>query len=147
MRTIAAFLIAPVLPLLLLASFFLLIGNPATGQDMKGGVTIAYLDSVVLGLPALGLVKFLRWNAPYHFAGLGVLLGTMTHWILWELLPVVAAYRDGRYNADQVLTAIFFLDYPKVAVEFAVLGALSGLVFWLIVRPDKRSNSPLRRPL
>jgi hypothetical protein len=137
LRHIIAFLIAPVLPLLAVVLALAIYGQSSTSVELKGGLLIAYLSAALFGFPAWILLKRFGLRSRLSFILAGGLSAVATYWIAWEFLPVVAAYRDGRYDLRQSFRALLISDYPMMAPEMAFLGLLAGLVFWLIEWPDR----------
>lgn len=97
-------------------------------------VIITYTSALVFGFPSFLLLGALRRQASYDFILTGVTIGLITYWIGWELLPVMAAYREGRYSVFQAVAALTSLEQPLNGVYAGGIGALSSLMIWLLSR-------------
>jgi hypothetical protein len=143
MRVLTGFLIVPGLPLAAELVFGVLLQGHLAWREAYALMTIAYMSALVLGFPGFLLLKVLHRQDLYHFLIVGVVVGLATYWIVWEMLPVLGAYREGRYSLAQALGALGSLDRPLIGINAAVVGALSSLMLWLILYlPLARSHSP-----
>ena len=123
MRTIIAFLVAPILPALPPA-WFLHANNP-NRTAISGFIVICglfYSLQAVIGIPAYIFAKSKRRYVWFYLL-LGLLGMAITS------IAVIVVFSTGKNSiAETLLTAAYL----------GGLGAGIGLVFWLIARPDKR---------
>jgi hypothetical protein len=135
MRTIAGFLVAPIVPVIVVGVF----DRPAA----RVIALFAYLTVLVLGVPAhLILHKFmwLRWSI-YTLAGF--LIGAVGGVIVGIIL-VTTDYKPpgGSLIAHVLAATIASFKEPLPFLFFGFLGAVGGLAFWLIARPDSHHAVP-----
>ena len=113
-RTALAFLGASVIPAAYQAVAFPLSGE-GDAASVLGTFVVAYwfsaLSAVVVGVPALFLLRRLNLAAWWSAVGCGALAGVATY------VAVVSG------NSEW-----------EVALRFFLLGASAGLVFWLVFR-------------
>jgi hypothetical protein len=97
-RIMVAFVIAPIgapLSLVLLGG---MAGYPSIANGLRESVILSYLAALTLGGPAWLLSARLLWSRPRHFAALGSLIGATTYFVVWQALPPLAAYHNGRLD-------------------------------------------------
>jgi hypothetical protein len=131
MRTVVAFFVAPLT---------VAVGGPLVAQassrhtdpvgilllEMGGTYVYGLLFTLVLAVPLFMLLRrFGRINA-YTATGAGLLIGFLGGVIIF----------NGNVGPERLIRL----------AEIALLGALAGVVFWLISRRDMRSNPSLERP-
>jgi hypothetical protein len=122
MRTVAAFLVAPVLPALPPA-WFLHASNPDR-MAISGFIFICglfYLLQAVVGIPAYILARAKRHHIWFY-----LLLGFFGMAVVFIAVTVV--FSTTKTSIAETLLEVTY---------FGALGAGIGLVFWLIARPDK----------
>lgn len=83
------------------------------------GACIGWPAALAFGFPAHALMLRRRWTGPWRYAGLGALIGLVMTIVLAIFLAQTGA-------------AVFVIGFMIV-----LAGAIGGLVFWLIRRPDK----------
>jgi hypothetical protein len=122
MRTVVAFLIAPILPALAPAWF--LHANYPNRTAISGFIFVCglfYLLQAVVGIPAYKLAGTKR-----HYIWFYLLLGFFG--MAAAFLAVTVVFSTTKIRIAETLLQIAY---------FGALGAGIGLVFWLIARPDK----------
>jgi len=108
------------------------------------GATYGYPAIVIMGLPLYLLVQRLRIRSLLVWVILGILVASVTGLI-------VAFWSDRERLADIVKTPADMVrwlvgSFDIFVAVVALGGAVAGLVFWLIVRPDRSSDfRPLPR--
>lgn len=130
-RTVAAFVIAPMMPAAILAAVILAAGGDAQtlGYAAFAGY-ISYPFALLIGLPAFLVMRRRQWDGMRAYLFLGLALGG-----LFVALFAAMAGFEGE-GADpawlNLLANLAFLLPFVLACSLA-----STLVFWLIVRPDR----------
>jgi hypothetical protein len=122
MRTVAAFLAAPVLPALAPAWF--LHANYPNRTAISGFIVVCglfYLLQAVVGIPAYILARAKRRYIWFY-----LLLGFFGMAVGFIAVTIVFS-----------TTKTSIPEAPLQIAYFGALGAGIGLVFWLIARPDK----------
>jgi hypothetical protein len=165
-RTWLAAAIAPLVPTVVLLALFVfaplaltwlllvltqLLGQPGPGpQDtiyliMPGPIAIligstvdGYVLSYILGVPAGLVLRRLRWTRWYaYFAG-GFIAGAVAA----SLVLLWITFHDSSWPMAEVrlITPLTFISVSIYAIGLVigVLMAVTGLLFWLIARPDRR---------
>jgi hypothetical protein len=122
MRTLVAFLVAPMLPALAPAWF--LHANYPNRTAISGFIVVCglfYLLQAVVGMPAYFLARVNRRYVWFYLllGFFGMALG---------FVAVTMFFSATKANIAETLLQV---------VYFGALGAGIGLVFWLIARPDK----------
>jgi hypothetical protein len=131
MRTAVAFLVAPLT---------VAIGGPLLAQissqhkdsllillvEIAATYIYGLLFALVFALPLFVLLRRFGWANAYTAAGAGLMAG---------LLGGVIVF-NGNVSPERVVSL----------AELSVLGALAGVVFWLIARVDMRSKPSLEQP-
>lgn len=122
MRTVTAFLAAPILPALPPAWFLHL--NYPNRTAISGFIVICglfYLLQALIGIPAYILARAKRRYIWFY-----LLLGFLGMPVAF--IAVIVVFSTTKINIAEILVQIAY---------FGALGAGIGLVFWLIARPDK----------
>jgi hypothetical protein len=122
MRTVVAFLVAPLLPTLAPAWF--LHANHPDRTAISGFIVICglfYLLQAIVGIPAYILAPAKRRYISFY-----LLLGFFG--MAAGFLAVTVVFSTTKINIAEALLQVTY---------FGALGAGIGLVFWLIARPDK----------
>jgi hypothetical protein len=121
-RTVTAFLAAPILPALPPAWFLHL--NYPNRTAISGFIVICglfYLLQALIGIPAYILARAKRRYIWFY-----LLLGFLGMPVAF--IAVIVVFSTTKINIAEILVQIAY---------FGALGAGIGLVFWLIARPDK----------
>ncbi len=130
MRLIVAILVAPLLAGLLFLAMSLFSGNAGEGLwALTISAAVGYPAMLVLGLPAHLLLRFLKWTNIFGYGLAGLLIGTVLSAILFS--SVIAHNFSLVPDPNKSLTPV-----TAIAVLAVIVGAMSGIVFWLIARPD-----------
>jgi hypothetical protein len=126
-RLLAGIVLAPLTPgiLFLCISIFGRIGEGLWA--LKLSAMVGYPAMVVLGIPAYFVLRKLGWNRAWGYLLAGLIIGTIVAAVIFT--PVVMNNLPLSANTSLAPSAAIFM----VA---AVLGVLSGTVFWAIARPD-----------
>jgi len=130
LREFAGFLIAPLVPGVLLSSYALI------RQEWDGALGIigvsaflAYPFAVIVGAPLYLLFEQRRWRAWLHYAAGGAFVGTLLYVaapIVVVLIMSLNGQRGGSLTLDLFLLPIMI-----------VCAVIATIMFWLIVRPDR----------
>ena len=133
-RTITAFMTAPlVVPVIMvlyfdaeLSSQWLLISPIA--------LMFSYLGTVVFGIPVYLLFRRHGWVSIWHILGMSIVGG----WLLWAIFWLLFGLSFG-YDAKSAsaLAGSTLSNIKPYFWPIGVAGAVYGLVFWLIARPDR----------
>jgi len=132
-RTFIAFLIAPLVIPAIVVPYF-----APTSQSVGAIVSIAlifsYLGTVVFGIPLYFLFRSLGWVSIWHSVVTGIIGG----WLLWSIFWMLFALSFG-YDAKSATELVrgTLSDAKLYVWPSGVAGAVYGLVFWLIARPDR----------
>ena len=135
-RTILAFLIAPLTPALALTCFMLLAAGPFAGlalgmYALMLNAWVGYPVALVAGLPLYILFRRLGWVGLVRYLGAGLALGAASGALgssgMFDIGPQSAARSLGE-------TLVF-------VAAGAACGALAAASFWLIARPDRGANN------
>jgi len=125
-RTVVAFLVAPLFPALAPA-WYLHANNPSR-TFIAGFIFLCglfYLLQAIIGIPAYLIARTRRRYLWFY-----LLVG-----FFGPAIPYIAAstifWRDSISNYEGILLTLYF----------GVLGAVTGLIFWLVARLDKRTIS------
>src|ERR1700735_3711718 len=122
MRTVVAFLVAPLLPTL--APVWFLHANYPNRTAISGFVLVCglfYLLQAIIGIPAYILARTKRRYIWFY-----LLLGFFG--MAAGFIVVTVVFSATKTNIAEILLQFIY---------FGALGAGIGLVFWLIARPDK----------
>jgi heme/copper-type cytochrome/quinol oxidase subunit 4 len=126
MRTLIAFFGAPVIPAII-AAWVVHLNHTYTPLNMFVFICLVfYALQVVIGVPAYMFMS--RKNL--HRAWIYLLLSCFSVALPLLLLFIWRHTEKGYGLAEYVL-----LCYP------ALLGAVTGIMFWVLARPDKRGNA------
>lgn len=138
MRTLFCFLAVIALAISVSLILGVTFGSDKSWQSISVQLTAYYGPAIVLGLPTLYLLIAMRWTTIYHYLGVGVLIGLVPYLVVWDVLPVFAAYRDGRLDVHDALEALLGLPDNLPAGELSiVLGAISGAALWRLLSAPK----------
>jgi hypothetical protein len=143
MRTVLGFVLAPVagaiaFALLVLAAYSDQHGAASILSAFHAGVEIAFAGAVVAGVPTHFILRPLRWGAWYGYAAAGLLLGCFAVAFRISLSAWDYGTSSGVHN---VLSAITF-DFLPYGPLGAITGVTTGLVFWIVARPDGPVTQP-----
>jgi hypothetical protein len=138
MRTIIAFAIAPLVAPLVLSLYFGL-GSPGSliGFILIFGSMFAYGAALLVGIPLYLVLRRMGWHGPAMLALCGALIGVGS----WMFFLFVFPMLTGGPSKDlrEVFANLGVFDFLILP---ALLGAASGLLFWLIARPDRHRIAP-----
>jgi hypothetical protein len=134
-RLVVALVVAP-LTIPLGTYFYLLSTNVERNWVGNGAfisTIIAYVGVFVVGLPAYNFLRIRRWT----FIWIAPLLGFVVGALMWLVFIVclVLLFDEGLVGVQSALT-----DKNSFAVALwpsGALGAVAGIIFWLIARPDR----------
>ena len=129
-RTVAAFIVAPMVPAVILAAVVLVAGGDAQtlGYAAFAGY-ISYPFSLLLGLPSYLVMRRKHWDDLRAYLFLGLALGMF----ILVLFAGLAGFEGDAANPAW----LNLLANLAVLLPFVLACAVaSTLVFWLIVRPD-----------
>lgn len=129
-RTVAAFVVAPMVPAVILAGVMLAAGGESQtlGYATFAGY-ISYPLALLIGLPSYLVMRRRRWEGLRAYLLLGLGLGAF----FVALFAAVAGF-EGEGTDPAWLNLLANLVYLLPFVLACSLA--STLVFWLIVRPD-----------
>lgn len=122
MRTVAAFLVAPILPALAPAWF--LHANYPNRTAISGFIVVCglfYLLQAIIGIPAYILARAKRRYIWFY-----LLLGFFGMAVVFIVVTIV--FPTTKISIAETLLRVIY---------FGALGGGIGLAFWLIARPDK----------
>jgi hypothetical protein len=122
-RTIVAFLVAPMLPALPPAWF--LHFNYPDRTAISGFIVVCgifYVLQMIVGIPAYFLARTYRRYMWFY-----LLLGSIGMIAVYSAVIII-------FSKPKVSFAEELLQFPY----FGAIGAGIGLVFWLVARPDRR---------
>jgi hypothetical protein len=129
-RTVAGFVVAPMMPALILAAVVLAAGGDSQtlGYAAFAGY-VSYPFALLVGLPAFLVMRRRGWDGwrAYALAGLG--LGI----VFLALFAALVAF-DGEKANSAWLALLANLAFLLPFVLACALAA--SMVFWLVVRPD-----------
>lgn len=134
LRTLYAFLLAPVIPGTIFATWSALTG------DADGGwwvfmvmALIAYPMTALIGTPVYLALGMLKWNALQHYLLAGLILSSIP-----SLLPIVipSFYTAKDYPEIEPITSG---DITLMAMMAASCMACAS-AFWFIARPDQQAS-------
>ncbi len=129
-RTVAGFVVAPMMPALVLAGVVLAAGGDSQtlGYAVFAGY-ISYPFALLVGLPAFLFMRRKRWDGMRAYALAGLALG-LTFVVLFAGL----AGFDGDAADPAWLNLLANLAFMLPFV--LACAVVSSVVFWLIARPD-----------
>jgi hypothetical protein len=137
-RVVIAFFLAPLsVPLsMLLILAFSGVNTAGTMMIPIFAVVASYGGTFVFGVPAYSVLKGRGVTAAWAAVATGLAIGGIT-WVLFSvLLPLFLG--QGLSGARFALTDRSIMS--GVLWPGGVEGALVGAVYWLIARPDRRTN-------
>lgn len=129
-RTVAGFVVAPMMPALILAAVVLAAGGDSQtlGYAAFAGY-VSYPFALLVGLPSFLVMRRKRWDGWRAYAVAGLFLGLV---FLAVFAALVGADGEKANSAWLALLANLAFLFP-----FVLACALaSSMVFWLVVRPD-----------
>jgi len=124
-RLLAAFLVTPLVPPVLA----FLISNSRDGVWVaKFALPFSIVTTLVVALPLHILFSKLEWASVWAYMLIGACCG---------LVAVVFIFAGTVMNAFAAHVPGPWASIAVLSIVFGVLGSLSGLVFWLVARPDR----------
>jgi hypothetical protein len=127
-RILAGTVLAPLAPGILFL-FISIFGRVGEGLwALKLSAMVGYPAMVVLGIPAYFLLRKLGWNRAWGYLMAGLIIGTIVAAVFFTTV-VMTNLAISAHTSLAPSAAIFIVA--------AVLGVLSGAVFWAIARPDR----------
>jgi ABC-type Co2+ transport system permease subunit len=103
------------------------------------GAEIAFSGVVVAGVPAHLVLRRSRWSVWYGYAAAGLLLGCLAVVFRMSLYAWdYGASNSGVANVVKGMT-LNFLPYAPLG---AITGVTTGLIFWVVARPDRQVTQP-----
>ncbi|MBU8876532.1 hypothetical protein KQ910_22355 [Reyranella sp. MMS21-HV4-11] len=129
-RTVAGFVVAPMMPALILAGVVLAAGGDSQtlGYAAFAGY-VSYPFALLVGLPAFLVMRRRRWDGRRAYAVAGLGLGI----VFLTLFAALVAF-DGEKAESAWLALLANLAFLLPFVLACALAA--SMVFWLVVRPD-----------
>lgn len=140
-RVVVAFLVAPATPALIAVLPGLLTGGSGVLAVFVLACVVTYAHAVVLGAPTAWLLARSKLMTPWHVVGAAFLIGTLPFGAFTvyqeSTMSPGAGYtsngvvlrEDGRLTSAGVRSAVFGV------LQCGLLGATSGLVWWLLAAP------------
>lgn len=129
-RTVAGFLVAPMMPGLILAAVVLAVGGDSQTLDYAAFASyVSYPFALLVGLPSFLLMRRRRWDGWRAYAVAGLVLAFIFV-VLFAALVGVDGEKAGSAWMALLANLAFFLPFV-LACALA-----SSMVFWLVVRPD-----------
>jgi cation transporter-like permease len=130
LRTVAGFVVAPMMPALILAAVVLVTGGDSQTLGYAAFASyVSYPFALLVGLPAFLVMRRRRWDGWRAYAAAGFVLGLVFVGLFTALVGV-----DGE-KANSVWVSL--LANLAFLLPFVLACALaSSMVFWLVVRPD-----------
>lgn len=129
-RTVAGFLVAPMMPAVILAGVVLAAGGNAQTLGYAAFASyIAYPFALLVGLPAFLVMRRKGWDGWRAYAVAGVALGL----VFLVLFAGLAGFEGDAANPAwlNLLANLAFL------LPFVLVSALSSaMIFWWVARPD-----------
>ena len=126
-RTVAAFVVAPIVPGLLTALPDLIRGDPMARWYIEFAAKAGYPVILILGVPTYFLLKHWRRSGLGSYLVAGAVWGAAAYFAAF--LPGLLA-RDPGVSAAMAATTVYL-------VLSIICGAIAALAFWLIARPDR----------
>jgi hypothetical protein len=129
MRTVIGFILAPLLPVIIVG-----------GLDHSAGLVIAlfgYAATLILGVPAHLILQKMMWVGWLNYIVAGVLIGIVGG-ILASIVLVASNHAppDSKVISYVVDALTSPIREPLPFLFLGVLGAVGGVAFWLVARPD-----------
>lgn len=126
MRTLVAFLIAPLFPGAILLLFVLINGEENAGVWFFGvSAFVAYSVAIVFGVPTYMWLRKCNNNDLWEYLICGSLL---------SIVPIVRFISLPRSFSDMDLE--FFIHNVGLALLIIFLSMGTAFIFWIIARPD-----------
>ena len=137
-RTITAFMTAPlVVPVIMVLYFDA--EHPSQWIVISAiALMFAYLGTIVLGIPVYLLFRSQGWLSIWHIFSVSI-IGSWLSWAIFLLLFALSFGYDTKSASE--LAGSPLSDTKLYFWPVGVTGAIYGLVFWLIARPDRRRSS------
>ncbi|MDB5488940.1 MAG: hypothetical protein JWQ58_2655 [Reyranella sp.] len=136
-RTVAGFVVAPMMPTLILVGVVLAAGGDSQtlGYAAFAGY-ISYPFALLIGLPSFLVMRRRRWDGLRAYALAGLAFGLV--FLAFGLVFLAMFAGLAGYQGDAVNPAWLNLLVNLAFLLPFVLGCAlaSSVVFWLIVRPD-----------
>ena len=140
-RFVAAFLVAPAAPALLTSAPVLLTAAPSFLVVFLLACFVTYTHAIVLGLPAALLLGRARPLGLWRVLGAAFLIGVLPFGA-FNLYHELTMSPGAGYTANDVvlredgrLTGAGLANLAAGILQCGVLGAVAGLVWWLIAVP------------
>lgn len=134
-RKLIGMVVAPLAPTLMMVKGFNLASHTGlvlTAAFITGGYTLSF----IFGVPAYLVLQRCRWTGWPHYVAAAFIVGAMgtpilgLGWVYWRTSSMAAVLH----------TAMDVRLYPG-SLFIGVLTIPVGLLFWLIVRPDRTSSA------
>src|SRR5258708_7387968 len=136
-RTVAAFLISPLAPLLLAGIATPFVGNDRGlfGPAIALTALYAYPAAIVIGVPVYVYARHKSWLRWWHVLLQASLIGA--------LIPgaIIALFAYAGWSDGTSISAVEARDWATMVGLGVVLGGASGALFWLIAQAPMGSNS------
>ncbi len=131
-RTVAGFVVAPMMPALILAAVVLAAGGDSQTLGYAAFASyVSYPFALLVGLPSFLVMRRKRWDGWRAYAVASLVLGLVFLAVFAALVGVDGEKANSAWLA--LLANLAFL------LPFVLACALvSSMVFWLVVRPDLR---------
>jgi len=142
-RSIIAFLVAPLTVPVLLLPYIRALSNTfgISVFALEIATVMAYAGAILFGVPAYSFLRARDWTAPWIALIFGFAIGAA----MWVVFMVIFALSLGE-GASGVLLALTNLGTLKGAVwPGGITGAVTGIIFWMIARPDRQKRRSLNR--
>lgn len=134
-RMAAGFLVAPVVPGLIIAASVELLGSrdPLSAWYVELSAALGYPTALVLGIPAYWLTKRYTLTSLAAYAAIGALLGIAAYFGVFLPGLLVAPTNPDVWHAMGGSLAFM----PAACLS----GVVAATAFWLIARPDLQVQS------
>ena len=150
MRTVIAFLIAPIIPIIVLITYSvvpytLAVNLPpikAIVTTFVVGLLLSYFLILVMAVPLFLILGKLRIFSPTITIISAAIIASMLV-IIPDVYSIITSNLDSKFSfsargcqiiVDNVRTRCGYVLLFQNIAEFALGGALSGLIFWLVYR-------------
>ncbi len=150
MRTVIAFLIAPIIPIIVLITYSvvpytLAVNLPpikAIVTTFVVGLLLSYFLILVMAVPLFLILGKLRIFSPTITIISAAIIASMLV-IIPDVYSIITSNPDSKFSfsargcqiiVDNVRTRCGYVLLFQNIAEFALGGALSGLIFWLVYR-------------
>lgn len=129
LRTVAGFLIAPLVPSLIAAVGALFTDGPsAAALFFVVGVLFGYPVALMVGVPLHLIFAIRNWTGLSAYVIAGLLLG---------LLSYGSSFLAAIVFGGETIAELRYTFSPGLALIAAIAGLLAAVSFWLIARPDR----------